>query len=188
MSEKKWWHTRAHTRTQTCTQVAGVGGLWQHIVGECWGIYLTGKLQRVCVRVRLLETEGGAGSVSQISHLALSFPSHSSVCILPLFNYLFLSSSFHLVLSSFLFTCRWFLFFASVHIFVRTIFPSLLAALFEPFHTIYIQPSNLQNKAGSKQVCSVNLKQWTPMKVFSFIWYTEGRKTAVTHTKHFSAV
>lgn len=53
MSGKKWWHT--HTRRH----VAGVGGLWQHIVGECWGIYLTGKLQRVCVRVCLLETEGG---------------------------------------------------------------------------------------------------------------------------------
>ncbi len=35
-----------HT-THTHTQVAGVGGLWQRIVGECWGIYLTGKL--LCV-------------------------------------------------------------------------------------------------------------------------------------------
>lgn len=39
-----------HTHTHIHTWVAGVGGLWQHIWGECWGIYLTGIL---CWRLRV---------------------------------------------------------------------------------------------------------------------------------------
>lgn len=119
-------HTHMHTDVHTsCRSGRAVTAHSGGMLGDSphWDI-------AVCVCVRVLETEGGvflSRRVSQISHLALSFPSYSSICILPLFNYLFLSSSFHLVLTSFLFTfkfsCSCFPFF---HVFVLTIFLSLL--------------------------------------------------------------